>query len=201
MAIASPAYAAFSPQANSQLTRVIVIGTIANPAPTSLTDQVRVLPQDAPSNPIGPMVFAPTQGVTLPAPGAACVVIYDENSTPYCIWFEGAYQPVEPLTVSAWIAPTLINSWANFGSGFETAAYLKDPLGFVHLKGVITGGASTTVAFVLPAGYRPGATTLGAAGGGSLLAEAQAFANGDVACTFPATTPVGLSGITFLAEN
>ena len=30
-----------------------------------------------------------------------------------------------------------------------------DPNGVVHLRGLITGGATNTVAFTLPAGYRP----------------------------------------------
>lgn len=54
-----------------------------------------------------------------------------------------------------WIAPTLLNGWTNFGSGYETAGYYKDALGFIHLKGLIKSGAMGTAAFVLPSGYRP----------------------------------------------
>lgn len=58
-------------------------------------------------------------------------------------------------TVEAWIAPTLINSWADYGSPEAPAGYCIDPLGFVHLRGSIAGGTSGSVAFVLPSGYRP----------------------------------------------
>lgn len=54
-----------------------------------------------------------------------------------------------------WIAPTLLNGWTNFGSGYETAGYYKDALGFIRLKGLIKGGTMGTAAFVLPSGYRP----------------------------------------------
>jgi hypothetical protein len=58
-----------------------------------------------------------------------------------------------------WIAPTLLNGWVNFGSTngslHEDAGYFKDELGIVHLKGTVMAGASTTIMFILPAGYRP----------------------------------------------
>jgi hypothetical protein len=101
-----------------------------------------------------------------------------------------------PLTGSAWITPTFINSWANFGSGFEAAGYLKDPFGFVHLKGVITGGSAGTVAFVLPAGFRPGATTDNTSIASSFI---QISTGGNVLVAGGTTS--SLSGITFLAEN
>ena len=59
-------------------------------------------------------------------------------------------------TQGAWIAPTLVNSWTVFG--VDTVGYMKDTLGFVHLKGAITGGAYPSIAFTLPEGYRPGNT-------------------------------------------
>lgn len=62
--------------------------------------------------------------------------------------------PVE-IAVQSWQTPTLLNSWINNGGGFSTAQYMKDPFGFTHLKGVITGGTSATDIFTLPVGYRP----------------------------------------------
>lgn len=55
----------------------------------------------------------------------------------------------------AWITPTLINSWVE-----ETALpvrYMKDSMGFVHIKGAVKNGVSAAC-FVLPAGYRPAAS-------------------------------------------
>ena len=61
----------------------------------------------------------------------------------------------------AWIAPTLLNGWINFGSGYETAGYYKDEFGVVHLKGLIRTGTTTagTILFTLPVGYRPTLST------------------------------------------
>ena len=53
-----------------------------------------------------------------------------------------------------WIAPTLLNSWENYGGGYNNAGYMKDALGFVHLKGLIKNGNIATI-FNLPSGYRP----------------------------------------------
>lgn len=55
-----------------------------------------------------------------------------------------------------WIAPTLVNSWANYGSDHPPAGYMKDAFGVVHLRGLIRNGSSTTATmFTLPEGYRP----------------------------------------------
>jgi hypothetical protein len=49
----------------------------------------------------------------------------------------------------------LQNSWDNYGSGLQTARILKDAHGFIHLSGVVTGGALDTAIFTLPAACRP----------------------------------------------
>lgn len=51
--------------------------------------------------------------------------------------------------------PGFQNSWVNFAAGNETAGFMKDALGFVHLKGLIKSGTQGTVAFTLPEGYLP----------------------------------------------
>lgn len=53
-----------------------------------------------------------------------------------------------------WIAPTFTNSWGNYGGGFNTAGYVKDAMGFVHLRGLVSSG-SVAAMFTLPSGYRP----------------------------------------------
>lgn len=55
---------------------------------------------------------------------------------------------------SPYTAPTLINGFSNFGSGFSTAGYRKDQTGATSLKGVVTAAADGE-AFILPVGYRP----------------------------------------------
>ena len=67
----------------------------------------------------------------------------------------------------AWQSPSLVNSWTNYGSGWATANYMKDSLGFVRLRGLIGNGAATPI-FTLPVGYRPLANVMfvGLASGG-----------------------------------
>lgn len=61
-----------------------------------------------------------------------------------------------PKAQEAWIAPSLENSWVNFGGGYTVAGYYKDAFGVVHLKGMVKDGTSlNAVIFTLPAGYRP----------------------------------------------
>jgi hypothetical protein len=55
--------------------------------------------------------------------------------------------------------PPFENNWRNGSPGTnqstESAAFYKDQLGIVHLKGMVLGGAQGTTAFHLPPGYRP----------------------------------------------
>ncbi|WP_019536748.1 hypothetical protein [Paenibacillus ginsengihumi] len=58
-----------------------------------------------------------------------------------------------------WIKATLLNGWVNFGGpgpDYELE-YMKDELGFVHIRGVIKSGETTTNTDIcyLPKGYRP----------------------------------------------
>jgi hypothetical protein len=51
--------------------------------------------------------------------------------------------------------PGFENGWTNFGPAlYDTAAFYKDPLGVVHLKGTVKDGIIGTI-FTLPVGYRP----------------------------------------------
>ncbi|RRJ66937.1 hypothetical protein EHV15_31430 [Paenibacillus oralis] len=57
-----------------------------------------------------------------------------------------------------WIAPTLLNGWVAYdATTYPTAEFTKDSQGYVHLRGMITGGSivAGTVIFRLPIGYRP----------------------------------------------
>ncbi|KAF6618251.1 hypothetical protein HFE03_03375 [Paenibacillus sp. EKM102P] len=58
----------------------------------------------------------------------------------------------------AWITPILLNAWINYGVNDETAGFLKDSQGYVHIKGTIKLGALNVPVFTLPVGYRPKAT-------------------------------------------
>ena len=55
-----------------------------------------------------------------------------------------------------WVAPTLVNSWADTG-GYQTIGYRK--VGdLVYLRGRPTGGTAPSTAFTLPTGFRPTGT-------------------------------------------
>jgi hypothetical protein len=86
-----------------------------------------------------------------------------------------------PETDSEWNAPTLLNSWVNFGAGFDTAAYRKVN-NQVMLRGVIKSGTTTsgTVLFTLPAGFFPSSHRVFAALSGASMVRVDVRSTGDV---------------------
>ena len=77
-------------------------------------------------------------------------------------WFDGTKEILTIsqlgkmlLVQSPWIAPTLVNSFENFGGTDSVAGYMIDTMGFVHLAGKIKTGASGASPWTLPVGYRP----------------------------------------------
>ena len=81
-----------------------------------------------------------------------------------------------------WIAPTLLNSWVNYDTGFhEQAGYYKDQFGRVHLKGLVKDGVidSSIPVFQLPVGYRPSGilwqSTVASAGFGAFNVTADGY--------------------------
>ncbi len=70
---------------------------------------------------------------------------------------------ITPFLVSSqatetWHAFTYVNSWKDFGSGFNTGGYRIDALGRVWLRGAIQNSGTITdgsVICTLPSGYRP----------------------------------------------
>jgi hypothetical protein len=51
--------------------------------------------------------------------------------------------------------PAFLNSWSNYSTGWQSAAFYCDAPGWVTLLGQVKGGASGTSAFQLPTGFRP----------------------------------------------
>lgn len=48
------------------------------------------------------------------------------------------------------------NSWVDYdAANFYVAGYMKDSLGFVHIRGLVKSGVIGSSIFTLPAGYRP----------------------------------------------
>ena len=86
--------------------------------------------------------------------------------------------------------PAYQNSWS--GHNGSVAQFYKDSADNVHIRGMVTGGASGTVVFTLPAGYRPTGwsevyTAEGAGGAGTMLVSVSS--TGDVYMTTVSGTP------------
>lgn len=86
------------------------------------------------------------------------------------------------LRLREWVAPTLLNSWVNYGGVYQNAGYYKDPMGMVHLRGLVKDGTATagTTLFTLPAGFRPLAQTVGITLTNSLMGTFNIETDGDV---------------------
>lgn len=69
---------------------------------------------------------------------------------------ESVTQPVEALAAGAdaWTTASYNSPWTTF-SGYQSARYLKDSAGVVHLGGAVGGGSTGNPIFQLPSAYRP----------------------------------------------
>lgn len=101
-----------------------------------------------------------------------------------------------------WIAPTLLNSWTNYGAPFTTAGYYKDANGRVYLRGTVKGGSSSSaIIMTLPAGYLPAFTQIMASVCQSAFAEIRVDTSGNVWMnTGAGTTWVSLDNLSFLTS-
>lgn len=96
----------------------------------------------------------------------------------------------------------LSNSWVYFGAPYNTPAYLKDTLGFVHLKGLIkNGSAFNAVMYTLPAGYRPVKNLYISTVSNNLFGVLEVKSTGEILCQVGSTAHVSWDNISFLAEN
>jgi hypothetical protein len=56
-----------------------------------------------------------------------------------------------------WVHLTLVNNWEIYDTSYHAPMVAKTPNGVVYLRGAMEGGATGSIAFTLPAGYRPAA--------------------------------------------
>ena len=122
-------------------------------------------------------------------------------------WQEGVRTTKVPPLV--YTAPTLLNSWVNFGGTWATAGYAKDDQGVVRLKGLLKDGITAlgTSIFKLPVGYRPSEDrvfSVATFNGVSLIhARVDVASNGDVKTGVQdnnvQNTWLSLEGISFVA--
>lgn len=80
----------------------------------------------------------------------------------------------------SWLTPTLLNGWKNFDVTTDAAAYYKDSLGFVVIRGIITGGTVGANIFTLPVGYRPLKNVHRAQANNNLFASVGYNSNGTI---------------------
>ena len=110
-------------------------------------------------------------------------------------------QPTLRFTVQDWQTPTLLNSWVAFGSSNNVAGYWLDPMGVVHLRGVLKSGTvstgSTGTIFTLPAGCRPQKEEIFAVASNGLFGVCRVLADGSVKAYSGSNTYFSLDGITF----
>jgi hypothetical protein len=104
----------------------------------------------------------------------------------------GATGPAGTLPTPPWIAPSFVNGWRNYGSGFVAAGYRK--IGdIVYFRGLLQGGASPSVAFTLPAGYLPPGTIVAIGVGDNTSANGRIDINTAGAVTIQ-SGPTGAAG-------
>lgn len=89
------------------------------------------------------------------------------------------------------------NSWVNFSTAEHNAAYMKDHLGFVHLRGLIKSGTIGTVAFTLPEGFRPSKHMHFAVPSNGAYGQLNVQPDGDVVPSAGNNAYVSLDGIRF----
>jgi hypothetical protein len=97
-------------------------------------------------------------------------------------------------------APTLLNSWANKGGGYNDVGYMVHDDGFVELYGTITGGTLGAAAFTLPANARPGFAHLFVTAGGTAsgtAATVTVFGDGNVYVSAASNATISLDGVRF----
>jgi hypothetical protein len=114
--------------------------------------------------------------------------------------------PMDPWhAVGAAGEPAFLNSWTNYGSGYTTLAFRKNPLGKVQLRGMLRSAGATAGLniFTLPTGYRPTARALLDAIAENVQARVDVNTDGSVMMMMTAATGTYLSldGIEFDTDS
>jgi hypothetical protein len=104
-------------------------------------------------------------------------------------------------TVEPWHPLAFSAGWTNYGGGWLEAAYRKDPLGKVHLRGLVKKDgvpASLEVIGTLPPGYRPPAKALFAVAAGAatdIYGRVDVYPNGDIVFVAGSTVDADFTGL------
>lgn len=96
--------------------------------------------------------------------------------------------------------PAFQNSWTGGASPYPPVGFWKDNLGFVRLRGMLLTGATGTVAFTLPAGFRPvGQEYFDCNTGQTTTGRIGIAPTGEVSVDRATATYASLAGISFYA--
>jgi hypothetical protein len=97
------------------------------------------------------------------------------------VWTDAVVANLTTMTPTLWVAPTLLNSWVNYGLTYQVAQYRK--VGdMVQIRGTIKSGTPPSIVFNLPAGFRPPADIQLLGWSSSGTAVFSIVPNGDVTC-------------------
>ncbi len=104
---------------------------------------------------------------------------------------------------AAWTAPTLLNSWVNYGGDEETAGYRKNSENWVIIKGTVKSGTVTpgTAIFNIPAGYRPLKNHIFAQDCSGAFGAVSVALNGNVFVSVAAANTLLTINCVYLAEQ
>jgi hypothetical protein len=97
--------------------------------------------------------------------------------------------------------PAFANGWVNNGAPYQVAAFRKDPLGKVQIRGLINGGTINQPAFTLPVGYRPVGHQFFASEGGGAYARFTINATNGTVTPGPGTGSIDLSNCEFDTDS
>lgn len=97
---------------------------------------------------------------------------------------------------AAWIAPTFLNAWVNFGGVTLVAGYRKIA-DVVYLRGTIKSGTIAAAAFTLPVGYRPHIQQIFISDANNLIGRVTVAPNGSVIPQIGSNVYYTLDGICF----
>lgn len=103
------------------------------------------------------------------------------------------------FSVEDWHDVEFQNGWHDYEALYNKAGWFKDPMGVVHLRGMVSGGTYGEAVFTLPEGNRPARRELFV-----VLTGSSAAGRVDVLRTGQVNAQVGedfvsLDGITFRA--
>ena len=108
------------------------------------------------------------------------------------------------VEVEPFATPALLNGFTQYGNGFANAAYYKDKMGRVFLRGTVNNvnDPDGLVIFNLPAGYRPSTSgqLMFEVINNSTTSRVDILANGDVVVTTGSAGWVNLDEISFKAD-